>query len=89
MKTVNIQLRWAAAHPGQDRRLPGVVTRGFGELRLDPGWGPVQPGSGSLSTGSPAGRALLQLKRGGGSMYSQAHVREGSASATWLERGRP
>ena len=27
VKTVNIQVRWAAAHPGQDRRLPGVVTR--------------------------------------------------------------
>ena len=26
MKTVNIQVRWAAAHPGQDRPLPGVVT---------------------------------------------------------------
>ena len=26
VKTVNIQVRWAAAHPGQDRRHPGVVT---------------------------------------------------------------
>ena len=26
MKTVNIQVRWAAVHPGQDRRLPGLVT---------------------------------------------------------------
>ena len=26
MKTVNIQVRWAAAHPGQDPRLPSVVT---------------------------------------------------------------
>ena len=26
MKTVKIQVKWAAAHPGQDRRLPGVVT---------------------------------------------------------------
>ena len=25
-KTVKIQVKWAAAHPGQDRRLPGVVT---------------------------------------------------------------
>ena len=29
MKTVNIQVKWAAAHPGQDRRLPGVVTRSW------------------------------------------------------------
>ena len=27
VKTVKIQVRWAAAHPGQDRRLPGVVTQ--------------------------------------------------------------
>ena len=26
VKTVNIQVRWAAAHPGQDRRPPSVVT---------------------------------------------------------------
>ena len=26
MKTVNIQVRWAAAQPGQDRRLPSVAT---------------------------------------------------------------
>ena len=26
MNTVKIQVRWAAAHLGQDRRLPGVVT---------------------------------------------------------------
>ena len=26
VKTVNIQAKWAAAHPGPDRRLPGVVT---------------------------------------------------------------
>ena len=26
LKTVKIQVRWAAAHPGQDRRLPSVAT---------------------------------------------------------------
>ena len=26
VKTDNIQVRWAAAHPGQDRRLPSVAT---------------------------------------------------------------
>ena len=26
VKTVNIQVRWAAAQPGQDRRLPSVAT---------------------------------------------------------------
>ena len=32
---------------------------------------------GSLSTGSPAGRALLLLQRRDGSMYSQAYARLG------------
>ena len=35
----------------------------------------METAAGSLSTGSPAGRALLLLKRSGGSMYSQASVR--------------
>ena len=26
VKTVNVQVKWAAPHPGQDRRLPSVVT---------------------------------------------------------------
>ena len=26
VKTVNIHVKWAAAHPGQDRRLPSVAT---------------------------------------------------------------
>ena len=29
VKTVKIQVRWAAAQPGQDRRLPGVVTHSW------------------------------------------------------------
>ena len=33
------------AHPGQDRRLPGVAThtQSLSELRFDLGWGPGQP----------------------------------------------
>ena len=72
MKTVNIHLKWAVAHPGQDRRFPGVVTH------RRPWRAPAQTGvaiqvdftltSGSLSTGSPAGRTLT--KKGDGSMYS-------------------
>ena len=34
-KTVNIQVKWAAAHPGHDRLLPGVDIQGFRELLLD------------------------------------------------------
>ena len=29
VKTVNIQVRWAAAQPGQDRRLPSVATHSW------------------------------------------------------------
>ena len=79
MKTVNIQVKWAAAHPGQDRRLPGVVTHS----RL---WRATSVRSrvvivfkkktapGSLSTGSPAGRTP---PHGDGSMCSQANARTG------------
>ena len=66
VKTVNIQVWWAAAQPGQDRRFPGVVTH------PRPWRAPAQTGvaiqvnftltSGSLSTGSPAGRTRT-LKR--------------------------
>ena len=68
MKTVNIQVRWAAVHPGQDRRLPS-----------DLGWGSSsKTAPGSLSTGSPAGRTP---PHGDGSMYSQANVRAGKCAA--------
>ena len=32
VKTVNIQVRWAAAQPGQDRRLPSVATHSASDL---------------------------------------------------------
>ena len=80
VKTVNIQVRWAAAQPGQDRRLPSVVTRPrpqrasarsrVGTTKM------VAPGS--LSTGSPASRTPPD---GDGSMYSQANVRVGKCAA--------
>ena len=54
----------AVFHPGEDGRLPDVVTHSRPETSFGSilGGGPGQPGSGSLSTGSPAGRALQQLK---------------------------
>ena len=85
MKTVNIQVRWAAAHPGQDRRLPGVVThsKALSGFRLDQGWrSSSKTALGSLSTGSPAGHSLPLKKRRDGSMYSQAYVKAGRAC--WL-----
>ena len=67
----------AAAHPGQDRRLPGAAThsgpwRASARSRVGIR---KNPAPGSLSTGSLADRTPLLLKRGDGSMYSQAHVR--------------
>ena len=45
---------------------------------------------GSLSTGSPASRALLLFKRRDGSMYRQAHVRaKVMEKPCLLERSRP
>ena len=76
MKTVNILVRWAAAHPGQDRRLPGVVTHStLASCGSIQGGDQSNVAPGSLSTGSPASRTPLLLKREDGSMYSQAYVR--------------
>ena len=59
VKTVNIQVTWAAAHPGQDRQLPRVATHSrlqrATSVRSRVGL-VLEDGSGSLSTGSPAGR---------------------------------
>ena len=81
MKTVKIQARWAAAQPGQDRRLPSVgdtLQGSSGRPASDLGWGSSsKTAPGSLSTGSPAGRTP---PHGDGSMYSQANVRAGK----WL-----
>ena len=78
MKTVNIQVKWAAAHPGQDRRLPGcrdTLKAPAGDPASHPGWrSSSKTAPGSLSTGSPAGRTA---PHGDGSMYSQANVRAG------------
>ena len=88
VKTVKIQVRSAAAHPGQDRRLPRVVTHSrLWRVMTRSGVGIVlEDGTGSLSTGSPAGRTP---PHGDGSMYSQAYARAGSAAAAQLERSRP
>ena len=79
MKTVNIQVNCAAAHPGQDRRLPSVAThsRLWRATSVRSGVGIVfkkKTAPGSLSTGSLAGRTP---PHGDGSMYSQANVRAG------------
>ena len=79
MKTVKIQVRWAAAHPGQDRRLPGVVTHSrlqrATSVRSRVGIVfKTKTAPGSLSTGSLAGRTP---PHGDGSMYSLANVRAG------------
>ena len=85
MRTVKIQVRWAAVQPGQDRRLPSVASRS----RLlwatsvrpasDLGWGSSsKTAPASLSTGSPAGRFPPHGDR---SMYSQGNVKAGKCVA--------
>ena len=80
MKTVNFQVKWAAAHPGQNRRLPGVVThsRLWRATNVRSRGSSSKTAPGSLSTGSPAGRTP---PHGDGSMYSQANVRVGKCAA--------
>ena len=81
MKKVNIQVRWAAAHPGQDRQLPNVVTHSRLQrtTSVRSRWGSSsKTAPGSLSTGSPAGRTP---PHGDVSMYSQANVRVGKCAA--------
>ena len=77
-KRSKIHVRWAAA-PWTRPSAPGCGDT----LKASASYGSIHGGDqgilapGSLSTGSPAGRTPLLLKRGGGSMYSQAHVRAG------------
>ena len=72
MKTVNIQVLGGSS-PWTRPSAPecGDTLKALASLGGDQG--NLAPGS--LSTGSPAGRALLVLKQRDGSMYSQAHVR--------------
>ena len=75
-------VRWAAAHPGQDRRLPSVVTHSRLQRATsvhNQRWGSSsKTAPGSLSTGSPAGRTP---PHGNGSLYSKANVRVGKCAA--------
>ena len=73
MKTVKIQVRWAAAHPGLRPSAPGCgdTLKAFASFGLTLGGD-----QGNLAPGR-YGRALLLLKRRDGSMYSQAYVRLG------------
>ena len=80
MKTVKIQVRWAAAQPGQDRRAPGCGdhTQGSsGRPASDLGVGIVlEDGSGvAIDWVHPAGRTPPHAD---GSMYSHTNVRAGT-----------
>ena len=79
MKPVKIQVRWAAAHPGQDRRLPGVVTHSRLQRVTARSWVGIvlEDGSGvtiDWVTGRSFSSAEKATRR---SMYSQAYVRAG------------
>ena len=78
MKTVNIQVLGGSS-PWTRPSAPecGDTLKASASFGLI--WGGDQGNLApvSLSTGSPAARPLLLLKRRDGSMYSQAHVRLG------------
>ena len=85
MKTVNIQVKWAAAHPGQDRRLPGCrdTLKAPSGRPASPSRGGDRPRRqlrGRYRQGPPASRTA---PHGDGSMYSQAK-REGRKGAGTL-----
>ena len=88
VKTVKIQVRWAAAQPGQDRRLPsGDKLKALAATSVRSRVGSSsKTAPGSLSTGSPAGRTLPHRD---GSMYRQAHVSAGKTCGSQLEGCRP
>ena len=75
MKTVNTQVKWAAAHPGQDRRLPSVATHS----RLQRATSVRSRVRIVLEddSGVAGSRAGCIPPHGDGSMYSQANVRAG------------
>ena len=79
MKTVKIQVRWAAAQLGQDRRLPSVVThsRLLRATSVRPRVIVLEDGSG-VAIDWVTGRSYSSARDG--SMYSQANVRAGK----WL-----
>ena len=79
VKTVKVQVKWAAAHRGQDRRLPVVVTHS----RLQRATSApstvgivLEDGSGVAINWSPAG---CTPPHGDSSMYSQANIRAGKS----------
>ena len=77
VKTVKIQETGRHAHPGQDRRFPGCgdTLKALVSFVSILGGDQCNLALGSPSTGSPAGRTPLLLKRRDGSMYSQAYLR--------------
>ena len=91
MKTVNIQRRGGSS-PWKRPSAPecGDTLKALASFGLIQGGDQGNLAPGSLSTGSPAGRALLLLKRRDGSMYSQANVRTrdlASSSVAVRDRG--
>ena len=74
VKTVNIQVKWAAAHPLQDRRLPNVAThpRLQRATSVRTRVGIVHEDGSGVAIEWVTGRTP---PHGDGSMYSQANVR--------------
>ena len=77
MKTVNIKVKWAAAHPGQDRRLPSVVTHSRLQraTSVRSGVGIVLEDGSGVAIDWVTGWSYSSARRR--PMYSQANVRAG------------
>ena len=85
VETVNIQVRWAAAHPGQDRRLPGVATSVRSRVGIV-----LEDGSGvaiDWVTGrscSSAEKATRRLNVQSGLHKGKVNKRRGQLARAWL-----
>ena len=71
VKTVNIQVRWEAAQPGQDRRLPSVDTLRAGDQHPI-GWGSSSKTAPGSISDSVTGRSYSSARR---RLNVQANVR--------------
>ena len=86
MKKVNVQ-RLAAAQPKTVGSRVWWEIQGLNELRLDPGWGSKQPGSG-VAIDWVTGRSCSSAIEAGRRLNVQSGLRKGWA-ASWFELSRP
>ena len=88
MKTVNIRVKWAAAHPGQDRSALGCGDTLKKRPALDLGWGIVLEDGSGVAIDWVTGRSYSSARR---RLNVQSGLRQGEvrAAAPQLERCVP